>query len=142
MFSLVFMYCVLFVVWNIYDEKRNWTGVKNGVRMCANILVWLRGFRQNGPNQTSLLVVHHTPTLTSYYVMEFHELTWKKCYSESSHITRVEVKASCTLNRTHVRYIFSCTAVRGPIHKIQSFCTVCIREFMSHSCLIWLQMQK
>jgi len=80
-------------------------------------IVWLCGHRKNGPNQISLLIVHHTPTLTSCYVMEFHELMWKKYYSESSHITRSEVKASCTLNWTNVRYIFSCTAVREQFTK-------------------------
>lgn len=57
--------------------KHNWAGVKNGVRMSTNKLVWLCGHKKNGPNQTSFLVVYRTPALTSYYVMEFRELTWK-----------------------------------------------------------------
>lgn len=116
LFFLVFMYCVPFLSQTQIWWNHNWTGVKN-VRMSTNILVWLCDHRKNGSNQTSLLVVHHTPTLTSYYVMEFCELTWKRYYSWSSHITRSEVKASCTLNRTNVRYIFSCTAVREQFTK-------------------------
>jgi hypothetical protein len=96
--------------------------------------------RKNGPNNPSLLVAHHTPTL-SYHIMESHGLTWKTVlFWEFTYPQKW--KQVALLNSMCGVYFFIVHCSKGPAHKIRSLCTVCVVKFVSHSCLTWMQMQK
>jgi len=125
--------CIVFLLFSQTQiwRKHNLTHVKNGCRMCTNMLVWLSGHRKNGPNQTSLLVVHHTPTLTSYYVMKFHELTWKKVlfWEFTHHQKWSESKLHFKQNKYEVYFCMYCS--KGPVHKIQSFLQSVLKSLLA-----------
>lgn len=74
-----------------------------------------------------------------HHVIRLHELTWQTCYPKRSHVHQLENKLKCSTE--WVFKLFShhhCMKV--PVYWIQSCFTICVAQFVNHSCLTWMQL--